>query len=117
MSIRFFASPQHPYTEMLLKAVPRFDQPLPIDGPATAKPTADKSANKAKPRSPVLTIKDRAVHYQVDSGEQGFKSVPIPDPKSERKKQIKQQHKKQYWICKVVLIIYSCIFSKNAYIA
>ncbi|MEM1081843.1 MAG: ABC transporter ATP-binding protein, partial [Pseudomonadota bacterium] len=57
-----FESPAHPYTELLLKSVPRLDQPL--AGTEPSKP--DSTPRQA--RAPVLTIEQLSVQYQVSTG-------------------------------------------------
>jgi peptide/nickel transport system ATP-binding protein/glutathione transport system ATP-binding protein len=53
-----FYAPQHPYTKMLLSAVPRIDQPDPPGRPALAPAPAPETA-------PVLEVKDMKVHFPI----------------------------------------------------
>jgi peptide/nickel transport system ATP-binding protein len=53
-----FYAPQHPYTQMLLAAVPRLDQPDPPGRPPLA-PAPDASV------APVLDVEDMKVHFPI----------------------------------------------------
>jgi len=57
-----FYHPQHPYTRMLLDAMPRIDQPV-REGRAQLKPLASSES-----RTPLLSVDDVKVHFPVRVG-------------------------------------------------